>query len=212
VSSILSQHRYIPIRCAIAIVLLLLPSVTTGQNATTHSRWELGGAAGLATVGGDAFVTSASGIAFSTYGAYHVGSGLMLRASAGLSAHGDVLTLVGGQDVGVVATPLADVGFDFLLLSVGPVYRFAPAASLVAPYLGGQLTYIRGISGSNGTGWGGGLVGGMTFWLSNRVGVDSEVTATVVRRRTSSDVGTGRGGWASGHVVTFMLGLVLALR
>ncbi len=191
-SSVLSSPRHMPVRFAIAIVWLVVPSVAAGQDATTHNRWELGGAAGLAVVGGDAFGTTKSGLALSTYGAYHVGSGWTLRVGVEQTAHGDDLVEISGQ---AVATPLAGVGFDVLLLSVGPVYRFAPPASLVAPYLGAQITYM------NGSRWGGGVVGGLTFWLTNSTGFDAGFTVTTVR-----DAGQ------LGHVVTLTGGLVLGLR
>ena len=196
VSSVLSRHRHMPVRFAIAIVLLVVPSVTAGQDATTHSRWEFGGAAGLAVVGGDAFGATKSGVALSTYGAYHVGSGWTLRVGVGQTAHGDYLVEAAGQ---AVATPLGGVGFDVLLLSVGPVYRFAPPASLVAPYLGGQIAYM------NGSRWGGGVVGGLTFWLNNSTGFDAGFTATTVGD-------AGQVGWALGHVVTLTGGFVVGLR
>jgi hypothetical protein len=132
----------------------------------------------------------------------------MLRASAGLSAHGDAVRQVMVRDVGAVK--LFSRGFDFLVLSVGPVYHFAPAASLLAPYLGAQVTYMNGICAWDGMGWGGGVTGGLTFWLSKSVGVDSGVTATVFRHRNTF-LGDGV-YWTSGRVVTFTLGLVLALR
>ena len=93
-SSVLSNHRHMPVRSAIAIVWLVVPSVAAAQDATTHSRWELGGAAGLAVVGGDAFGATKSGVALSTYGAYHVGSGWTLRVGVGQTAHGDELELI----------------------------------------------------------------------------------------------------------------------
>ncbi len=95
--------------------------------------------------------------------------------------------------------PLGGNGFGGLMLSVGPVYRFAPPAALVAPYLGGQLAHM------NGSGWGGGVIGGMTFWFSNSIGFDTGFTVTTVRE-------AGQAGLALGHVVTFTGGFVLGLR
>ena len=193
-SSVLSNHRHMHVRSAIAVVWLVVPSVAAAQDATTHSRWELGGAAGLAVVGGDAFGTTRSGVALSTFGAYHVGSGWTLRVGVGQTAHGDEVELIqiAGQ---AVATSFADVGIDVLSLNVGPVYRFAPPTSLVAPYLGAQLAYM------NGSRWGGGVVGGLTFWLNNSTGFDAGFTVTTV-----ADAGQ------LGHVVTLTGGLVLGLR
>jgi hypothetical protein len=57
----------------------------------------------------------------------------------------------------------------------------------------------------NGTGWGGGVIGGMTFWFSNGIGFDTGFTVTTVRE-------TGQAGSALGHVVTLTGGFVLGLR
>ena len=192
------RHRHTPVRFVLAIVLLAVPSAATGQDATTHSRWEFGGAAGLAVLGGDAFGSTRSGVALSTHGAYHVGSGWTLRFGAGRFAGGDRLIEAGVQNV-AAAAPSAGVAFDGLMLSVGLVYRFSPPAALVTPYLGGEVAHM------NGTGWGGGVIGGMTFWFTNGIGFDTGFTVTTVQE-------AGQAGSALGHVVTLTGGFVLGLR
>jgi len=212
-SSGLSPYRHLSFRCVTAVGLLLWPCITVGQDATTHSRFELGASTGVSAVGGDAFVRSTAGIGLSTYGAFHLGSGLTLRGVAVLSAAlGNELTEVFPTESGRAAV-FGDPGSGYLMFGAGPVYRFAPAAALVVPYLGGQLAYIKDMSDSDGTGWGGGVVGGLTFWMSNTIGIDSGVMANVFRchsTRQSPDVSEERRAW--GRAVNFTVGLVLALR
>jgi hypothetical protein len=209
----LSRYRLLSFRCVTAIGLLLWPCITVGQDATTHSRFELGAAAGVSAVGGDAFARSKAGIGLSTYGAVHLGSGWTLRGVAGLSAAlGNELTGAFPTELGPGAV-FGDPGSGYLMFGAGPVYRFAPAAALVVPYLGGQFAYVKDMSDSDGTGWGGGVVGGLTFWMSNTIGVDSGVMANVIRchsTRRGPDMSEERRAW--GRVVNFTIGLVLALR
>jgi len=202
--SVPSQHRR-NICCACVLsVALLWPCLSAAQTATAHARWEFGGATGLAAVGGDAFPAAASGIELSTFGAYHIASGWGVRASAALSYLGDAFedpTADANADAGL----LERAGFDLLVLSVGPVMRLAPPASLVAAYVGGQFVYSYTLSGSRSSAVGGGLSGGMTFWLSDWFAVESEVSASALRRRNET-----AGAAAMGRLITATLGLVVA--
>lgn len=212
-SSGLSRYPHLSFRIVTAIGLLLWPCIMAGQDATTHSRFELGASAGVSAVGGGAFARSKAGIGLSTYGALHLGSGLTLRGVAGLSTSlGNELTDLFPTELGPAAV-FGDPGSGYLMFGAGPVYRFAPAAALVVPYLGGQLAYIKDMSDSDGTGWGGGVVGGLTFWMSNTIGIDSGFMANVFRchsTRHSPDLSDERRAW--GRVVNFTIGLVFAPR
>jgi len=208
----LFQHRRVPTSIVVMFCFVLIPRLTTGQTSTKHPRLELGGGTGVTTLGGDLFHKSTSGVELSTYVSYHAGAGILLRATAALSAVGDI-----GEDVG---TPDADgrgllekAGFDLLLLSVGPVIRFSPPASLVAGHMGARLIRLEPITGSVDNAWGGGLTGGMTFWLNDWFAVDSGISATLLRRRiTDPGDGTSNSGWATGRIITGMLALVVAFK
>jgi len=207
----LVQHRPLTCCCAVTLGLLLWPCAMVGQAESTHSRWMLGGTLGVSAVGGGDVIASETGISGSGFGAFHLGAGWMLRASAGLSAHGDAVRQVADSDGRAVK--LASRGFDFLVFGIGPVYHVAPAASSVAPYLGVQVNYMNGISTWDGIGWGGGVIGGLTLWLSNSLGVESGLTATLTRyQKTLVGAETVEAYWTSGRVVTLDVGFVFALR
>lgn len=207
--SVLSQQHRFPAFVCVVFCCFLIPQASAAQTSTTHPRIEVGGGTGLTALAGDLFYNSTSGVELSAFGSYHVGHGFLMKASAAVSAVGDGAVALEEQDSDGRG-PLGKAGFDILLLSIGPVFRFSPPASLVAGHVGGRLVYMEPLVSTGDNALGGGLTGGMTFWLTDRYAVDSDISATLLRRRTTAGDGSPNADWAAGRIITGKLAIVVA--